>query len=122
MRFIVPYCLPTRATTCSGTLNVAKVQYKLRVAFVLILSWYGSMEWNMEENFSMEWNMEWKIFNMEWKKIARREYAKIVFHSIPYQALVANGLPPLQYFFEKAVLPGRNDTDMGIVNLLYVSA
>ena len=34
--------------------------------------WYGSMEWNVEENFSMEWNMEenfsmeWKIFGMEW--------------------------------------------------------
>ena len=34
----------------------------------------------MEENFSMEWNMEWK-------KIASMEYGKIVFHSIPYQAL-----------------------------------
>ena len=28
---------------------------------------YGSMEWNVEENFSMERNMEWKIFSMEWK-------------------------------------------------------
>ena len=37
----------------------------------------------MEENFSMEWNMEWKIFSMEWKKIASMEYGKIVFHSIP---------------------------------------
>ena len=27
--------------------------------------WYGSMERNMEGNFSMEWNMEWKIFNEE---------------------------------------------------------
>ena len=41
------------------------------------------MEWNMEENFSMEWNMEWKIFGMEWKKIASMEYGKIVFHSMP---------------------------------------
>ena len=53
------------------------------------------MEWNMEENFSMEWNMEenfsmeWKIFGMEWKKIASMEYGKIVFHSIPYHALLA---------------------------------
>ena len=46
-----------------------------------------SMEWNMEENFSTEWNMEWKIFGMEWKKIASMEYGKIVFHSIPYHAL-----------------------------------
>ena len=43
-----------------------------------------SMEWNMEENFSMEW----KIFGMEWKKIASMEYGKIVFHSIPYHALI----------------------------------
>ena len=45
--------------------------------------WYGSMEWNMEknfsmewnmeENFSMEWNMDWKNFSMEWKKIASME-------------------------------------------------
>ena len=45
-----------------------------------------SMEWNMEENFSMEWNMEWKIFGMEWKKIASMKYAKIVFHSLPCPA------------------------------------
>ena len=38
----------------------------------------------MEENFSMEW----KIFSMEWKKIASMEYGKIAFHSIPYHALV----------------------------------
>ena len=50
-----------------------------------------SMEWNMEENFSMEWNMEWKIFRMEWKKIASMEYGKIVFHSIPYHALLFGG-------------------------------
>ena len=48
-------------------LNVAKVQYKLRIAFGLNLPWYGGVEWNMEEKFSMEWDMEWKIFSMEWK-------------------------------------------------------
>ena len=37
----------------------------------------------MEENFSKESNMEWKIFSMEWKKIASMEYGKIAFHSIP---------------------------------------
>ena len=37
----------------------------------------------MEENFSMEWNMEWKIFGMEWKKIASMDNGKISFHSIP---------------------------------------
>ena len=41
----------------------------------------------MEENFSMEWKMEWKIFGMEWKKIASIEYGKIVFLSISYHAL-----------------------------------
>ena len=47
--------------------NVAKVQFKLRIPFDLNLPWYGSMKWNMEENSSIEWNMEWKIFSMEWK-------------------------------------------------------
>ena len=46
-------------------LNVAKVQYKLRVASGLNLPWCGSMEWNMEENCSMEWNME-ENFSMEY--------------------------------------------------------
>ena len=58
------------------------------------------MEWNMEENFSMEWNMEWKIFGMEWKKIASMEYGKIVFHSIPCPAchLIACILPVFHFF------------------------
>ena len=46
-----------------------------------------SMEWNIKESFSMEWNMEWKIFGMEWKKIASMEYGKIIFHSTSYHAL-----------------------------------
>ena len=79
MRCIVLCCLSLRVTTGKGMLNVAKVQYKLRVASGLNLPWYGSMEWNMEDNFSMEL----KIFSMEWKKIASMEYGKIVFHSIP---------------------------------------
>ena len=29
---------------------------------------------------------------MEWKKIASMEYGKIVFHSIPYHALVVAGV------------------------------
>ena len=53
-----------------------------------------SMERNMEENFSMEWKMEWKIFGMEWNKIASMEYGKIVFHSIPYHALVLLNYSP----------------------------
>ena len=42
------------------------------------------MEWNTEENFSVECNMEWKIFSMEWTKIASMEYGKIVIHSMPW--------------------------------------
>ena len=49
----------------------------------------------MEENFSMEWNIEWKIFSMEWKKIASMEYGKIVFHSIPYHTLVIISWPKI---------------------------
>ena len=52
-----PPCLPSRATTCKSTLNVAKVKRKLRVAYAINICWYGSMKWNME----------WKIFSMEWK-------------------------------------------------------
>ena len=44
-------------------LNVAKVQYKLRVASGLNLLWRGSMEWNMEEN--CKWNGIWKK-NLVW--------------------------------------------------------
>ena len=57
-------------------LNVAKIQYKVRVASGLNLPWYKSMEWNMEENFSMEW-----------KKTASVEYGKTVFHSLPCPAI-----------------------------------
>ena len=42
----------------------------------------------MEENFCMECNTEWKIFSVEWKKIARLECGKIVFHFIPYYTLL----------------------------------
>ena len=67
--------------------NIAKAQsnkiYLRCIASSLKFLWYGSMEWNMEENFSMEWNMEWKILGMEWKKIASMEHGKIVFHFIP---------------------------------------
>ena len=41
----LPYCLSSRATTCKGTLNATKVQYKLRVASGLNLRWYISMDW-----------------------------------------------------------------------------
>ena len=71
-------------------LSVAKVQYKLRVAGSLNLPWYGSMEKNMEENFSMERNMEWKIFSMEWQWNGRKlrvwnmkKSSSISFHTMP---------------------------------------
>ena len=35
---------------------------------------------------------------------------------------VANGSPPLQHFFEIAVLSGRNDAKMGPANSLHASA
>ena len=49
----------------------------------ICLVWKYGMEWNMEDYVSMDW----KIFSMEWKKIASMEYEKIVFHSIPFHAL-----------------------------------
>ena len=70
------------------------------IASSLKFLWYGSMEWNMEENFSMEWNMEenfsmkwnmeWKIFGMEWKWNGRKlpvwnmeKSSSILFHTMP---------------------------------------
>ena len=74
--------------------NIAKVQsnkiYTRCIASSLKFLWYGSMEWNMEKNFSMEW----KIFGMEWKKITSMEYGKIVFHFMPCSSDVTHG----QYF------------------------
>ena len=55
--------------------------------------WYGSIEQNMEENFSLEWNMEWKILSMEWKKITGMEYGKIIFHSIPFHIMLCCKVP-----------------------------
>ena len=43
--------------------NIPKVQNICCIASSLKIFWYGSVEWNMEENFSMEW----KIFSMKWK-------------------------------------------------------
>ena len=36
----------------------------------------------------------WYGMEMEWKKIASMEYGKIVFHSIPYHALVVGVVEP----------------------------
>ena len=52
---IVTYSLTLQTTiSCKDSLNVAKVQYKLRVAFSLNLVWYGSMDWIMEKIFCMK--------------------------------------------------------------------
>ena len=55
------------------------------IASSLEFLWYGSMEWNMEENFSVEW----KIFSMEWKWNGRKLPAGNMekLSSIPYHAL-----------------------------------
>ena len=58
---------------------------------------YGSMERNMEENFSMEWkmeenfSMEWKILGMEWKWNERKlpiwnmeKSSSIPFYTMPW--------------------------------------
>ena len=43
----------------------------------------------MEENFGMEWNGRFLVWNGKgMEKIASMEYGKIVFHSIPYHALI----------------------------------
>ena len=71
--------------------NIAKQQNIHCVAFSLKFHWCGSMEWNMEENFSMEWIMKWKIFSMEWKWNGRKlpEWNMEKSSSIPYHALLA---------------------------------
>ena len=70
-------CIVTLNFT-SGCLQHCKgAKYTLHCFQSNFFFWYGSMEWNMEETFSMEW-----------KKIASMEYGKIVFHSIPYHALL----------------------------------
>ena len=61
------YCSRTFTSGCLQHHKDAKQQKIRCMASSLKFFWYGSMEWNMEENFSMEWNMEWKIFSMEWK-------------------------------------------------------
>ena len=79
MRCVVPYSLSSWATTCKSSLNVSKVQYKLRVASGLNLPWYGNMEWNMEESFSMEWNWNGRklpVWNME-------KSSSVPFHTTP---------------------------------------
>ena len=73
--------------------NIAKVQsnkiYIRCIASSPKFLWYGSMEWNMEENFSMEWNME-ENFSMEWKWNGRKlpvwnmeKSSSIPFHTMP---------------------------------------
>ena len=112
MKCIVLCCLSLQATTCKGTLNVAKIQqvYKLRVVSGRNLSWYGSMEWNMEENFSMKWNMESKIFSLElnWNGRILPVWNMEKSSFIPYHALgIARGeggLPRMTPFWVDTIL------------------
>ena len=88
MRCIVPYCLPSRATSCKGAFNAAKVQYKLRVVFGVNLLRYESMEWNIEENFSMEWNGRFLVWNGIWngRKLPvwnMKKSSSISYHALP---------------------------------------
>ena len=55
----------SRAPSQVVVYNNATVQNIYCIASCLRLFGYGSVKWNMEENFSMQWNMEWKIFSME---------------------------------------------------------
>ena len=56
-------CLLSQVTTSEGTLSITTVRVIRCVAPSINALWYGSMKWNMEENFSMEWNgrfLVWK--------------------------------------------------------------
>ena len=50
------------------------------------------MEYGRQFKYGMEYGMEDFQYGMEmeWKKIASMEYGKIVFHSIPYHALLCS--------------------------------
>ena len=49
--------------------------------------------WNGIWKKILVWNGRFLVWNeMEWKKIASMEYGKIVFHSIPYHALLWRGV------------------------------
>ena len=78
-------CIVKRTLFRVVAYDIAKVRNICCIASNLQIFWYGSTEWNIEENFSMESNMKWTIFSMEWKKIARMDYGKIIFHSMPGQ-------------------------------------
>ena len=69
-------------------INIVKTQNKLSVASGLNLPWY-EMEYERKFYYGMKYGMEdfYYGMKMEWKKIASKEYGKIVFHSIPYHAL-----------------------------------
>ena len=59
---------------CLQHCKEAKQQNIRCIASSLKFLWYGSMEWNMEENFTMEWNGRFLYgMEMEWKKIASME-------------------------------------------------
>ena len=69
---------------------MAKVQYKLHIASGLNLLWYGSMEWNVEENFTvLVWNGIWNGRFLVWNGNGMEENCQygiwkncLPFHSI----------------------------------------
>ena len=93
MKCFVPCCLLSRATTCKGMLNVAKVQYKLHVASGLNLPWYEI--WKKILVWKEKWNgrfLVWNRYGMEqncqygiWKN-------RLPFHSLQCPASNANNL------------------------------
>ena len=54
----------------------------------------------MEYGRKFQYGMEdfWYGMEMEWKKIVSMEYGKIVFHSIPYHALLCDGVETASKF------------------------
>ena len=93
MRCIVPYCLPSRATTSRSTLNVAKVQYKLRVDSGLNLPWYGRMECTVWTYGIWKKNLVWNGRFLVWNGNGMKENCqcgiwknRLPYHTIPCPA------------------------------------
>ena len=84
------FCWRTFTSGVSQHCKGAKQQNLRCIASSLKFLRYGSMEWNMEENFTMEWNMEWKIFSIKWKWNGRKlsvwnmeKSSSISYHALP---------------------------------------
>ena len=75
--------------------NTAKVQNLRCTASNLKVLWYGSMKWNMEENFSLVWNKIWNGRFLVWNGNGIEENCQygiwknqLPFHFIPCPALI----------------------------------